>query len=239
MTRKSSDEENKVVSLDDAKAAKAAKEDAAKTAKSKTEINREKRFERMKQQIIQREEKKLHPRSGSKTASVAENTTARPEEISRAIMNAFQYFNRPLVKSDEECAERINGYFRDCYEQQMLPTVENLSLALGTVRATLWDWEQGRTCSKLRSDMVKKAKQILASIDAELVSSGKIPQVVYIFRSKNFYGMSDQQEIVVNAQQNNEMDMSADEIAKRYLEDGKTVETGFVEEGTGNNGSGE
>lgn len=86
--------------------------------------------------------------------------------------------------------------------------------------------------------MVKKAKQILASIDAELVSSGKIPQVVYIFRSKNFYGMSDQQEIVVNANQNSEMDMSADEIAKRYLEDGKTVETGFVENGNGD-GSGE
>ena len=76
--------------------------------------------------------------------------------------------------------------------------------------------------------MIKKAKGILASIDAELVSSGKIPQVVYIFRAKNFYQMSDQQEIKISAQ-NGEQELSAEDIAKRYIEDGKTVETGFAD----------
>lgn len=173
--------------------------------------------------------KKPRGRNGTGTASIEKNTTARPEEIAQAVRNAFQYFNRKCVKTDEECAERINGYFRDCYEQQMIPTVENLSLALGTVRQVLWQWENGQGCSSKRTDMVKKAKQILASIDAELVSSGKIPQVVYIFRAKNFYQMSDQQEITINAQNGQEQDMSAEDIAKRYLEDGKTVETGFTD----------
>lgn len=172
-------------------------------------------------------QKKPRGRNGTGTASIEKNTTARPEEIARAVMNAFQYFHRDIVKSDEECAERIDAYFRDCYEQQMIPTVENLSLALGTVRRTLWGWENGEGCSAARSNMVKKAKQILASIDAELVSSGKIPQVVYIFRAKNFYQMSDQQEITINAAGNGDQDLSADDIARRYLEDGKTVETGF------------
>ena len=172
----------------------------------------------------------LRKKRGGKTASIADNTTARPEEIARAVRNAFQYFNRNIVKSDDECAERINGYFRDCADQQMLPTVENLSLALGTVRRTVWDWEQGIGCSVARTNMIKKAKQILASIDAELVSSGKIPQVVYIFRAKNFYQMSDQQEIMINAGGSGEQDMSAEEIAKRYLEDGKTVEAELVED---------
>ena len=45
--------------------------------------------------------------------------------------------------------------------------------------------------------MVKKAKEILAGIDAKLVSQGKIPQVTYIFRAKNFFGMRDQQEVVL------------------------------------------
>ena len=174
-------------------------------------------------------QKKPRGRNGTGTASIEKNTTARPEEIAQAVRNAFQYFNRECVKSDEECAERINGYFRDCFEQQMIPTVENLSLALGTVRQVLWQWENGQGCSSKRTDMVKKAKQILASIDAELVSSGKIPQVVYIFRAKNFYQMSDQQEITINAQDNRDQDMSAEDIAKRYLEDGKTVETGFAD----------
>ena len=173
--------------------------------------------------------KKPRGRNGTGTASIEKNTTARPEEIAQAVRNAFQYFNREIVKSDEECADRINGYFQDCTEQQMLPTVENLSLALGTTRKTVWEWEQGLGCSSARCNMVKKAKQILASIDAELVSSGKIPQVVYIFRAKNFYQMSDQQEITINAQNNGEQDMSAEDIAKRYLEDGKKVETAFAD----------
>jgi hypothetical protein len=41
--------------------------------------------------------------------------------------------------------------------------------------------------------------------------------------------MSDQQEITINAQDNRDQDMSAEDIAKRYLEDGKTVETGFTD----------
>jgi hypothetical protein len=172
-------------------------------------------------------QKKPRGRNGAATASIEKNTTARPEEIAQAVKNAFQYFHREKVKTDEECAERIDGYFRDCFEQQMIPTVENLSLALGTVRQVVWEWENGLHCSKQRSDMIKKAKQILASIDAELVSSGKIPQVVYIFRAKNFYQMSDQQEITINAAGNGDQDLSADDIARRYLEDGKTVETGF------------
>ena len=45
--------------------------------------------------------------------------------------------------------------------------------------------------------MIKKAKEILAGIDAKLVSMGKIPQVTYIFRAKNFFGMKDQQDVVV------------------------------------------
>ena len=76
--------------------------------------------------------------------------------------------------------------------------------------------------------MIKKAKQILASIDAELVASGKIPQVVYIFRAKNFYQMSDQQEITINAQNNQDQERSVEDI-KRWLEDGSTVETGFAD----------
>lgn len=174
------------------------------------------------------EQKTNAPRKrGSKSASVVDNNSARPEEIQKAIHNAYQYFNREIVKSDEECAERLNGYFRDCHEQQMIPTVECMSLALGTVRRTVWDWEHGIGCSSTRTHMIKKAKQILAAIDADLVSAGKIPQVVYIFRAKNFFGMSDQQEITINAAGNGDQDLSADDIARRYLEDGKTVETGF------------
>ena len=179
-------------------------------------------------------QKKPRGRNGAATASIEKNTTARPEEIAQAVRNAFQYFHRPIVKTDEECAERIDGYFKDCYEQQMIPTVENLSLALGTVRQVVWQWENGQGCSSARADMIKKAKQILASIDAELVSSGKIPQVVYIFRAKNFYQMSDQQEITINAQNGTE-EKSVEDVRK-WLEEGR-VETEFADGGEGAEGA--
>ena len=54
--------------------------------------------------------------------------------------------------------------------------------------------------SKTRSDLIKKAKEILAGIDAKLVSQGKIPQITYIFRAKNFFGLTDKQEVVVTPQ---------------------------------------
>ena len=154
---------------------------------------------------------------------------ARPEEIARAIKNLTVYFNRPHPKSDEEVAERINEYFRDCHEKQMIPTVEGMSLCIGVDRPTVWRWSQGEGCSAARREMIKSAKAILASLDAELVQAGKIPQVVYIFRAKNFYGMSDQQEITINAGNNDTQDVDVDEIAKRYLKDPNQVETEFVE----------
>ena len=176
----------------------------------------------------QQQQKIVRKKRGGKSASVVENNSARPEEIAKAIHNAYQYFNRDIVKSDEECAERLNGYFRDCHEQQMIPTVECMSLALGTVRRTVWDWEQGIGCSAARANMIKKAKQILAAIDADLVSAGKIPQVVYIFRAKNFFGMSDQQEITINANAGQD-DRSVDDV-RRWLEDGGTVESTFTDD---------
>jgi hypothetical protein len=71
-----------------------------------------------------------------------------------------------------------------------------MCLALGTVRQVVWEWEQGKL-TPARADMIKKAKEILASLDAELVSKGKIPQITYIFRAKNFFQMSDKQEFTL------------------------------------------
>jgi hypothetical protein len=67
--------------------------------------------------------------------------------------------------------------------------------------------------------MIKKAKGILAAIDAKLVSEGKIPQVTYIFRAKNFFGMRDQQDVVLTPNVNplgEQADAKA--LKQKYLE---------------------
>lgn len=152
-------------------------------------------MEKAEQQIA--EQVTTARKRGSKSASIEATTTAKKEEISEIIRESYQFFNRPIVKSDEECAERLNDYFKLCAEMGQIPTVEDMCLALGTVRSTVWRWENGEQCSSVRSNMIKKAKEILAGIDAKLVSKGKIPQVTYIFRAKNFFGMKDTQDLVL------------------------------------------
>ena len=51
---------------------------------------------------------------GSKSASVTANCTAKQEEIARIVGESVQYFKREIVKTDEECAERLNAYFAQC-----------------------------------------------------------------------------------------------------------------------------
>ena len=152
--------------------------------------------------------------------------------ISRLLTEALDAYNQPKVKSDEELAERWNQYFHKCAETGQIPTVEEMAMYSGFTQATVWDWENGRRqgFSSQTAEIVKKAKEYLKSFDAKLVVSGKVNPIVYFFRAKNYYGMSDKQELVVSTGTGSEQDISAEDIAKRYLEDGKTVETGFVDD---------
>ena len=154
---------------------------------------------------------------GSKSASVVANCTAKKEEISQIIQESFQFFKCEIVKSDEECAERLNWYFNLCAEKGQIPTVEDMCLALGAVRNTVWEWENGRL-GPVRRDMIKKAKEILAGIDAKLVSQGKIPQVTYIFRAKNFFGMKDQSEVVLTPNNPLGDQRTPEELQRQYIE---------------------
>lgn len=153
---------------------------------------------------------------GSKSASIEATNTATPQETAEMIGNVLYWYHRDIVKSDDECADRLNEFFTHVKNTGEIPTVEKMCLALGTTRKTVWMWEQGEL-GVARGNMIKKAKEILAAIDAELVSHGKIPQITYIFRAKNFFGLTDKQEVVLTP--NNPMqDLDATEARKRLLE---------------------
>lgn len=136
----------------------------------------------------------------------------KQEDISRVVRESFQYFNRPLAKTDEEVAERLNEYFAQCQEEGQLPTVEDMCLALGGYRELIDRWAKR---NDNRGHIIKKAKEIIAGMDAKLAAEGRIPQVVYIFRAKNYYGMKDQQEVSI-APVNTEQ-VSAADIREKYL----------------------
>ena len=146
--------------------------------------------------IVQVQQEVKKKKRGSKSASIEATTTATKDEIKQIMSNVLYWYNRDIVKSDEECADRLNEFFQRLNETGEVPTVEKMCLALGAVRKTVWEWEQG-SLGSTRGNMIKKAKEILAALDAELVSKGKIPQITYIFRAKNFFGLSDKTEVVL------------------------------------------
>ena len=121
----------------------------------------------------------------------------KKEEISRIVGESFQYFGRRPCLSNDEIADRLNIYFQQCYDTGQIPTVEDMALALGINRKVLYHWETRVIENPERAALIQQAKEVLAAIDAKLVSEGKIPQVTYIFRAKNYFDLRDQQEVVV------------------------------------------
>ena len=64
------------------------------------------------------------------------------------------------------------------------------------------------------ADIVKRAKDFIATMEAELARDGEINSTVYIFRAKNHFGMVDKQEVVVTPNTGMEEPMNAEEIIK-------------------------
>ena len=124
--------------------------------------------------------------------------------IQKTLSECLEIYNMPPVQSDKELVERWGWYFRRCAERGIKPNIEEMCMATGYVRSTIWDWETGRRqgFTSHTADVVKKAKEFMANFDAKMVNEGKLNPVTYIFRSKNYYGMKDQQEYVLTPNTN-------------------------------------
>ena len=132
---------------------------------------------------------------------LGDNEEEKALTVRRSLENILDYFDREIVENEEEGYIRTQEYIESCIARGLRPTVEGWALALGTTRASLGDWETGRRHGPLSADFVKKGKEIFAAFDADMVNQGRINPVTYIFRGKNYYGMKDQQDIVVTPKQ--------------------------------------
>lgn len=77
-----------------------------------------------------------------------------------------------------------------------IPVWEGVCLATAYDVTTLNDIERG-LMHKDYADIVKFAKRYVSMYDANMATKGKIPAQVYMFRSKNYYGMKDVQDVNV------------------------------------------
>lgn len=89
--------------------------------------------------------------------------------------------------------------------------------SLGYARSSFYDITQGKFRPDI-TDIVKKAKDYIATYDAEMAAQGKIPAPVYIFRSKNYYGLKDVQEVKVEPNLNQQIPDNAEEIIDKLPE---------------------
>lgn len=123
--------------------------------------------------------------------------------ISRCVTETMRTYLMPKVTSDDELEQRLAEYFQHCAETGERPTVEQMAQCTGYPIGTVWDWEVGRKpgFSPQTCVIIKKAKAFLRVFDAKMVAEGALNPVVYIFRAKNYYGMKDQQDLVVEPRQ--------------------------------------
>lgn len=121
--------------------------------------------------------------------------------------------NTGRCTTPQELADRFDSLFQIATNNGFIPTVEMLALASGWDRRTLWDIENGVSHKgDGMSDIVKQAKDLIGAAEAQLVLSGDINATAYIFRAKNFQGMTDKQEVVVTPNTGLQEQPNADEI---------------------------
>ena len=104
---------------------------------------------------------------------------------------------RPTIfSSREECKEEVEGYFKLCYEYDMLPTVSSMALYLGFGRDALYSQAANPTCDF--SDILKQAIATCQTYQETPALDGTLSAPVWIFSAKNYFGMKDTQDISVS-----------------------------------------
>ena len=166
------------------------------------------------------EKPKPQPKSKIEPAAKKPKEQETAEAIQSAIHNALDLFTigSEPVTSNQDLAHRITIYFEKCEETQQLPTIEKLFLAVGYTTKTIEGWYAGKIgnnvwVNEITFEMLERAKQLISAIDSELVQIGRIKESTYLFRSKNYYGMQDKQEVVVTP--NTEVKLTPEQLLER------------------------
>ena len=143
------------------------------------------------------------------------NENVLPDAKSRALWRTMliKDLDTGRCTSAQELSDRFEKLFTMCFNNNFIPTVEALALCSGMDRRTIHDIEIGNTHKgDGMSDVIKKAKDFIATVEAELARDGEINSTVYIFRAKNYFGMSDKQEIEVKPVIGNDIPENTEDI---------------------------
>ena len=158
-------------------------------------------------ELEERGMKEISKTKGGENLKLAQKDKELNAAVSAVLSNYLELLDKKPIQTPEECAER-----------GQLATIESMALELGMTNQQLSDWIRDKTKGEVIALMLQKAKQIIAAQDAELALRNRINSILYIFRSKNFYGMVDKREIINNRPENELDKKSKAELEDRYAD---------------------
>ena len=143
------------------------------------------------------------------------------EELRGIWDNVLTVYHWPKIdlNSDDAVEQRCSEYFEYCRAAGERPLIEGLAVAIGVDIRTLSDWELKKSRNgpgSRRSEIIKKAKNLVKYLLAQMAVNNKIYPNVWIFYGKNYFGMKDEQEIVVTPNSGQTPEITAEEIAARH-----------------------
>ena len=135
-------------------------------------------------------------------------------EKQKKLVHTLQVFQikKPLLSNKYSISRAIDDYFNVSLESDSRPTINGLSLALGITKKDLFDAFNGKKVwisgMKLEgTEEIKNAIQVIATMnEIDIAESGGVGSM---FLAKNFFGLSDKQEIAIskNNDEPNEKDI--------------------------------
>ena len=114
----------------------------------------------------------------------------------------------------DELFDRFIRYLNYCQQNNIKVGNQGAYLAMDITKDDVYDWENGRRESKAHSELIRKVKTICSMYREGAMADGKIPPAVGIFWQKNYDGMRDEQNIVLEPKKQMN-DVDAVDIAKR------------------------
>ncbi len=176
----------------------------------------------------QQKEKKPWKDRNSPVTNINRALKLDPGDNTKYLTVNMALMNLPKIDLHDvnQVMNRLNEYFQLHADNDMKPTVTGMGMALnGLDKRRLWEIKTGNyhTSKSLEvlpsevTECIKNAYKIMESMWENYMLNNKIQPVAGIFLGKNYYGMKDQQDLVVSPATNTD-DYSAEDIKSRYIE---------------------
>ncbi len=134
-----------------------------------------------------------------------------------ALMNrSFNPDGRPYAFESVETLQRdIREFLTLCYDTSTIPTVSSASMWLGVNRDTLY--AHSNNSNSPFSDTCRKLIDVCQVAMENGAIKGKVNAVLYMFLGKNYFGLKDDKNIQISAQQGSNINTqeTADALRKQ------------------------